>query len=253
MLADRPLAPNRPAPVSDRLVSRSLLAYGMAALSFDVTPAARHSSSRPRSPRSSRSRGPFAFRVRPVERAHLRPFALPSAANVLAPRSRSPRRRRDRQQVPPALERQAPLQPDELRPRRDARGRRRRLGLLRPVGQRRASSRSSSPAPAASSCIARPGRTSRSRSSGRSRRFCSRARPAAPRSAHDPAPPARERRAASLRVLHDLGPEDDARFARRPDPLRRPRRARARPTSSFASSGRTARSGLSRSSRSSFR
>ena len=71
--------------------------------------------------------------------------------------------------------------------------------------------------------------------------------------AGDPAPPAPERSAAAVRVLHDLGPQDHARLARR---ARRcsPRSSRSAPASSSSCcSARTACCGRSPSSRRSCR
>jgi hypothetical protein len=166
-------------------------------------------------------------RLGPVERLDLGPFALPSPADGFSPARRFGGRRDDRQQVPPALERQASLQPDELRNRRSARRGRGRLGLFRPVGQHRVLRVPDRVCGA----LRRAARFARGRGARLPRLLRGVARRAGARRARpadDSPSQAGKRRASPLRVLHDLGPEDDPRLARRPSPFRRSRRLRRR-------------------------
>ena len=132
---------------------------------------------------------------------------------------------RDRQQVRGAASGQAPVQPYQSRARHPLAADRPRLGLSRPVGQPRLVRLSDG--------LPRRPRRHASRARGRHagvprdvRRSSDRPRGVAWRSDRDSAAPARERRAAAVRVLHDLGSENHARFANRPAAFRRARRGR---------------------------
>ncbi len=205
-----------------------LLAYGMTVLSFDVSlirawvlvsiallaPTRMH----PRLPTA-----PF----RPVERPHFRPLPLPSPAHQFSGDRGRRGRPGDLEQIPSPLEWQAPLQPDQHRADGRPRDVEPRLGLARSVGQRRVLR-----------VLHRLRRTLRRAARRPRRRHArvprdvspSRIRPvgSASRAAHDSAASAGERRAAALRLLHDLRSKDDARFADGAHPLRRPGRARGR-------------------------
>jgi hypothetical protein len=164
-----------------------------------------------------------AVRFRPLERADLGAFPLLAPSNQFGLARGRRRRGRDREQVSLSVERQAPLQPDELRAGGGDRDDRQRLGLSRPVGKRRLlrfRDRLCRPVRGAT-------RGPRRRDARLHRRLGALRHGPFARSrgaARDPVPSAGERRAAALRVLHDFRPEDDAGFANRTDPLRRARR-----------------------------
>src|SRR6185295_10589282 len=181
-----------------------------------------------RPPHSIRLQPPVAAPgLRSAQRPHLGAVALPAAAHELGGAGGARRRGDDRQQVRPPHSRQARLQSHQLRHRGDDAPDRRRMGLSRPVGERR---------------LLRLPRRLPGRAGGEPRgaerrhlrlprllprdplRAGALARPAGRHSS----PPARERRLPDLHLLHDLGPQDHARLARRPPPLRPAGRPRSR-------------------------
>jgi len=222
-------SPRPPSPRSEALPDRSprgppRLGPPRAAAGRDARP--RRASARGGAQRPVRRDPDLAASfLRTEERADLRAVSLSASPDQLGRRRVRSGRVGDLEQVPAAVEGEAPLQPDEFRDRGgDARDGP-RLGLPGAVGQRRV--------------LRIPSRMRRDtrRASRRAVRRHVRLPRGLPRSVvrplglagragRDPAPPAAERRASSLRVLHDLGSADDPRFARRPDPLRVPRRRR---------------------------
>src|SRR5262249_1283704 len=163
--------------------------------------------------------------IRSSERAHLGALALFAPAHRVDPAGSPRGHRRHRQQVPAARARQARVQSDQRRPGRDDARDRRRLGVARPMGQR---ARVRLPAGV------------RRRPRGQSRRPPRRhARvphvlpgPAraplvlARRAARGSPAPAGDRRARAVRLLHDLGSQDDTRLTRRAPAVRGAGRAR---------------------------
>src|SRR5947209_8182239 len=157
--------------------------------------------------RASLGRGP--------ERAHLRPVAMPPAADELRPSRRRRGVRHDRFEVPAPLEQQARLQSDQLRPRRDDASDGPGLGLPRAMGQRgllrlpdRLRRNPGGPPPRAKRRDARLPRVLRAPRPG----TIARARGAA----RDSPPPPGERRAPRVLLLPDLRPDAAPRLTGRP-------------------------------------
>src|SRR5215210_840358 len=160
--------------------------------------------------------------VRPAQCPDLRPLPLPAAAHGLAPAGARRRGDHHRQQVRDPLARQARVQSHKFRDCRPAPGDGPRLGLAGPVGKRR---RLRLPDGLPGQPRRPPGRAQR-RHLGLPRLLPGgpvRPRALAGAANGGPAPPDRERSLPSLHLLHDLGPQDHARLADRPRPLRPPR------------------------------
>ena len=128
-------------------------------------------------------------------------------------------RHRHRIEVRDSRSRQARLQSDQRRHRRCCCRRRRGLGVAGPVGERDVL-RVSDGLPRHRGRDARRAGRRDVRVPRLLRRAAVRRVALARRAADDSAPSPRERRAAALRVLHDLGSEDDARLAGRTRALR---------------------------------